>query len=190
MENMMCIENPFADPRRGASELEPDLTCAARSDIRVLITGEDMMDARGIARAIHRKSSRHRARFMPIDCASTSEAQLEAKLFGRAPGADGTRGTRGCLERAHGGTVLVGDVGALTLRLQARLQQFLDTGEIRRMGADCVHRKVDVRVITWGFRGLFEQVQHNTFRQELFYRLNALHLVIPSAPASEGDRPN
>ena len=99
----------------------------------------------------------------------------------RAPAFEGIdRDTRGFLEQAHGGTIFMANIGALGPALQARLLQFLQHGEIRRVGADLAHAKVDVRVISSADRRLFEQTESMRFREDLYYRLNVLHLVMPA----------
>jgi transcriptional regulator with PAS, ATPase and Fis domain len=147
----------------------------------VLITGESRAGARAIAELIHRRSQRSAGRFLAIDCASYPDVRLESKLFGRAShGVTGLdRDTRGFLEQAHGGTIFMANIGALGPVLQARLLQFLQHGEIRRAGADLAHTKVDVRVISSADRCLFEQMELMRFREDLYYRLNVLHLVMP-----------
>jgi transcriptional regulator of aromatic amino acid metabolism len=163
----------------GASELRREVACAAQSDMPILITGEDSDDNRAVAEAIHRRSHRAAARFMAIDCAGVPESILEARLFG-CISADGvTLGACGCFERAHCGTVFIAHVDAMSVRLQALLLQFLEDGDIRRVGDVPVHRKVDVRVMTSGHGSLFARFPPMSFNQDLFYRLNVMHLVIP-----------
>jgi DNA-binding NtrC family response regulator len=177
--SMPCVERSWLASRSGVSELGRELACAAQSDMPTLITGADGDDNRGIAEVIHRRSRRAGAPFLTIDCAATSESMLESTLFG-CSGADGAaRGALGCLERAHCGTVLIANVDAMSAGLQARLMQFLENGEIRRVGELPVHRKVDVRVITSAACDLFAQTARMSFREDLFYRLNVMHLVVP-----------
>jgi DNA-binding NtrC family response regulator len=179
--NMPCIEHSWVASRGGVTELGRELACATQSDMPILITGADGDDNRGIAEVIHRRSRRAGASFLTIDCAATSESMLESALFGCAfDGAEGAaRGTLGCLERAHCGTVFIANVDAMSAGLQARLMQFLESGEIRRVGDLPVHRKVDVRVMTSAECNLFGQTTRMSFREDLFYRLNVMHLVIP-----------
>ena len=179
--SMPCIEHSWVASRGGVSELGRELACAAQSDMPVLITGADADDNRGIAEVIHRRSRRAGAPFLTVDCAATSESMLESTLFGCACGGaeDAARGTLGCLERAHCGTVFIANIDAMSARLQTRLMQFLDSGEIRRVGDLPVHRKVDVRVMTSTESNLFARTAHMSFREDLFYRLNVMHLVIP-----------
>jgi DNA-binding NtrC family response regulator len=178
--NMACIE-PSWTASGGVSELGRELACAARSDMPVLITGADVQDNRAVAEVIHRRSRRAGAPFLAIDCANTSESMLESTLFGCASG--GVEGvacaTLGCLERAHCGTVFIGNIDAMSPRLQGRLMQFLQNGEVRRVGDLPVHRKIDVRVMTSTECSLFGQTERMSFREDLFYRLNVMHLVLP-----------
>lgn len=164
-------------------EILLDLTCAARCDSRVLITGEIGAGKRELAEMIHRGSRRAGGRFVTVDCAATADAPLEAKLFGRArtsvTGPD--RDTRGLLEQTHGGTILLENVGGLGAPLQARLLRFLEDGRIRRVGADRAHMVVDVRVISSADRDLFARTEANLFNRDLYYRLNVVHLMMPAA---------
>ena len=109
-------------------------------------------------------------------------------MFASSPSCSGARATAfaasiatraGFLEQAHGGTIFMANIGAIGPALQARLLQFLQHGEIRRVGADLAHTKVDVRVISSADRRLFEQTELRRFREDLYYRLNVLHLVMP-----------
>jgi transcriptional regulator with PAS, ATPase and Fis domain len=160
------------------SDFERELACAARFDIGVLITGVDEAEDRAVAEAIHRRSRRAIGPFIMVNCARRPEYVVESTLFGRAcDSADGA--TRGCLELAHGGTLFLANIDAASARLQDLLLQFLENGEIRRVGQDCVHRKVDVRVIA--SVGTAPSGYGTDFRprEDLFYRLNALNLVVP-----------
>jgi DNA-binding NtrC family response regulator len=177
---MMAIEHRFVDDTK-TDDMPYDLDHASRCDARVLISGEPGADVRSVAAAIHRGGRRAGAALLTVRCGGVDDVTLEARLFGRtrvdASGA--VRHTRGCLERAHGGTVLLTDVGALSARLQTRLLQFVDTGEVRRVGADRAHTRVDVRLIASASPGLFEETLAARFREDLFYRLNTLHLIVP-----------
>ena len=172
----MGIRRPSPATRHVVPKIQKDLVCAIRSDGRVLISGESRAGTRALARLIHRNSQRAAGRFLTIDCAAFPDVRLESKLFGRARDID--RDTRGFFEQAHGGTIFMANIGAIGLALQARLLQFLEHGEIRRVGADLPHTKVDVRVIS-SARHLFRQTETTTFREDLYYRLNVIHLVMP-----------
>ena len=163
----------------GVSELPREVACAAQSDMPILITGEELEDNRAVAEAIHRRSRRAGAPFLTVDCAGMSESLLESKLFG-CVGTDGvTRASCGCLERAHSGTVFIANIDAMSVRLQALLLQFLEDGDIRRVGDVPVHRRVDVRLMTSDDGSLFASAPHMSFNEDLLYRLNVMHLVIP-----------
>ncbi len=179
---MMTIEHRYVDDNK-IDELPYDLTSAARCDARVLLSSEPGADVRAVASAIHRGGRRAEGPFLWLRCAGAAESALEAKLFGHTAvdEAGVVRHTRGCLERAHGGTLLLTDVDALNARLQTRLLQFLDTGEVRRVGADCPHGRADVRLIVSAAPGLFEETLSARFREDLFYRLNTMHLIVSGA---------
>jgi transcriptional regulator with PAS, ATPase and Fis domain len=186
---MMSIESPRVAPSVGDGEFRQDLACAERSDVRILITGGGGVDKRAVAKAIHRRSRRAHAPFLTINCAGRSDALLESKLFGRARGGK-TRGTRGCLEQAHYGTIFIANVGSMSSRLQAMLLQFLETGEIRRVGDSRVHTKVDVRVVSSAEWDLLANRGDMNFREDLFYRLNVMHLVIPAPLQTDENLPS
>src|SRR5262249_10670764 len=179
----MCIEDrsTVAAPGYAVHEIQEDLECAVQCDTRVLITGESGVGNRQIAELIHRRSSRAEGPFLTVDCAATPDFLLEAKLFGqvrdRLRGMDRT--TRGVLEQAHRGTVFMFDIDSIGLMLQGRLLQFLEDGAIRRVGADRPHTTVDVRLITSADRDLFTLTQNRRFREDLYYRLNVMQLVMP-----------
>ena len=178
--NTMCIDGPAVAISRVVPKIQKDLVCAIRSDGRVLISGESRAGTRALARLIHRNSQRAAGRFLTIDCAAFPDVRLESKLFGRARGSvrGVDRDTRGFFEQADGGTIFMANIGAIGVGLQARLLQFLEHGEVRRVGADLAHAKVDVRVIS-SARHLFQQTEMTTFREDLYYRLNVIHLVMP-----------
>jgi len=156
----------------------PDLTCAARSDAPVLITGDRDADLRTVATAIHRGSRRARGPLMMIDCAEASDVVIESRLFGTA--ADGAAGTTpGLFDQADRGTLFLVRVDAMSGKLQARLLEFLEGCQVRRVGAQRAHARVDVRLISSAARRLFEQRVGAGFRRDLFYRLNTIHLVVP-----------
>jgi DNA-binding NtrC family response regulator len=167
----------FVRPLRGGDEFERELACAARCDTPVLITCVDDAEDRAVAEAIHRRSSRAIAPFVTIDCGRRSEAALESQLFGCGDAA-GVDAIRGGLELAHGGTVFLANIDELSPRLQAAMFEFLGSGEIRRAGESFVHRKVDVRVIASDASRLTARSGF-TLNEDLFYRLNVIHLVAP-----------
>src|SRR5262249_13806901 len=106
---------------------------------------------------------------------------LESELFGHVRGSftGAYRDKPGKLESAHNGTVFLDEIGEMTLRMQGLFLRFLETGELQKVGADDTGRVVNVRVIAATNRNLRDMISQGTFREDLFYRLNVIHLVVP-----------
>jgi DNA-binding NtrC family response regulator len=163
-------------------EVEQDIAIAARSNLRVLISGEGGVGKEVVARLIHERSPRASARLLAVMCGGVPDAVLGSALFGQvagplSPGAYGRR--QGALEAADRGTVFLDEIGETSHNLQTRLRHFLQTGEIRPVGSDRPLSPVDVRVIASTRHPLLERTRGNRFDEELFYRLNVLHIQIP-----------
>jgi transcriptional regulator with PAS, ATPase and Fis domain len=161
--------------------VEEEVDHAARSDAKVLITGESGVGKEIVARLIHERSHRSRAPLITINCAGFPDSLLESELFGHVKGSftDAHRDKRGWLEAAHGGTIFMDEVGEMSLRMQALLLRFLETGEIQRVGSDRRLPPLDVRVITATHRRLVDRIAEKTFREDLYYRLNVVHVAVP-----------
>ena len=161
--------------------VEEEIQHAARSDAKVLITGESGVGKEIVARLIHDRSRRNRTPLVTINCAGFPDSLLESELFGHVKGSftDAHRDKRGWLEAAHGGTVFMDEVGEMSLRMQALLLRFLETGEIQRVGSDRPLPPLDVRVITATHRRLIDRIADKTFREDLYYRLNVVHIEVP-----------
>lgn len=161
--------------------LQEDLEFAARSDAKVLITGESGVGKEVVARLIHQRSARRGASLVTINCAGLPDTLLESELFGHVRGSftGAYRDRPGLLEMAAGGTVFMDEVGEMSLRMQALLLRFLESGEVQRVGADRLHGRVDVRVIAATNRNLIDRIAEKEFREDLYYRLNVIHLLIP-----------
>jgi len=162
-------------------ELEQELVYAARSDAKVLITGESGVGKEVVAHLIHQRSHRSGGPLVTINCAGVPDTLLESELFGHVRGSftDAYRDKRGRLELASGGTVLMDEVGEMSLRMQALLLRFLESGEIQRVGSDRRQTTVDVRVVAATNRDLLGRIASKEFREDLYYRLNVIHLRIP-----------
>jgi DNA-binding NtrC family response regulator len=162
-------------------DIEDEIVCASRSNAKILITGESGVGKEVVARLIHEHSERSHSPLVTINCAGVPDTLLESELFGHMRGAftDAYRDKRGWLEQAHGGTIFMDEVGEMSLRMQALLLRFLETGEIQRVGSDRVNSKVDVRVIAATNRDLMSRIADKSFREDLYYRLNVIHLAIP-----------
>jgi two-component system, NtrC family, response regulator AtoC len=162
----------------------------ARHSTTVLITGESGTGKEVLARAIHRMSPRSEQGFTAINCAAIPEHLLESELFGHVKGSftGATADRAGLFELAHGGTLLLDEIGDLPLDLQAKLLRALEEGEIRRVGGREA-RKVDVRVLAATAKPLEAAVESGEFRADLFYRLNVVRLHIPPLRERPDDVP-
>ena len=161
--------------------LQDEIHYAARCDAKVLITGESGAGKEVVARLIHGASARSRSPLVTVNCAALSETLLETELFGHVRGSftGAYRDRMGAFEQAHRGTVFMDEIGETSPRMQGLLLRFLETGEIQRVGSDQVQNRVDVRVIAATNRQLVEGVANKTFREDLYYRLNVIHLRVP-----------
>jgi transcriptional regulator with GAF, ATPase, and Fis domain len=161
--------------------LEQEIDRVARSDAKVLITGESGVGKEIVARAIHARGPRSGNVFAPVNCAGLPETLLESELFGHVKGSftGAYRDKPGKLETAHMGSIFLDEVGEMTLRMQGLLLRFLETGELQKVGADGSGRIVNVRVVAATNRDLREMIKQGLFREDLFYRLNVIHIVVP-----------
>src|ERR671923_45326 len=171
--------------------LEQEIDRVARSDAKVLITGESGVGKEIVARAIHSRGPRASHVFAPVNCAGLPETLLESELFGHVKGSftGAYRDKPGKLETAHNGTVFLDEIGEMTLRMQGLLLRFMETGEIQKVGADRVVAHPDVRVIAATNRNLRDMITEGTFREDLFYRLNVIHLTVPPLRERREDIP-
>jgi len=153
---------------------------AAVSNINVLIVGETGVGKEVLAEIIHGLSPRAGKPFVRINCATLTPTLFEAELFGheRAAFTDAREAKPGLLETAEGGTVLLDEIGELPLPLQAKLLRAIETHEVMRVGA-VKPRTVDVRFLAATNRVLEDEVARGAFRQDLYYRLNGISLLIP-----------
>jgi transcriptional regulator with PAS, ATPase and Fis domain len=163
----------------------------AATEAKVLITGESGVGKDVFARHIHLKSPRAAQRFVALNCAAFSETLLESELFGHVKGSftGAYRDKMGKLQQAHRGTIFLDEIGEMSLRMQALLLRFLETGEIQRVGSDRRLPALDVRVITATHRRLLDRIADQSFREDLYYRLNVIHIEVPPLRERREDVP-
>ena len=171
--------------------LQAEIDRVARSDAKVLITGESGVGKEIVSRGIHFGGPRANMTFAPVNCAGLPETLLESELFGHVKGSftGAYRDKPGKLESAHMGTVFLDEIGEMTLRMQGLFLRFLETGEISRVGADGGARHVNVRIIGATHRNLREMIAQGTFREDLYYRLNVIQINVPALRERREDIP-
>jgi len=152
----------------------------ADNDISVLILGESGTGKELVARALHKKSSRHFAPFIPINCSALPEALLESELFGYKRGAftDAKSGRKGLFLEAEGGTLFLDEIGDIPMALQPKILRALEEHRVRPVGGNA-EVPYNVRIIAATNRDLESAVEEGRFREDLFYRINVLQIEVP-----------
>ncbi|MGE5258779.1 MAG: sigma-54 interaction domain-containing protein [Hyphomicrobiales bacterium] len=185
---------PDADNGRAACRFDDMIGCSPRMveifdliervadcDSTILINGETGTGKGLVARAIHRKSRRRNQPFISINCGAIPENLLESELFGHVKGAftGATSSKSGKFELADGGTVFLDEIGDMSPDLQVKVLKVLEEGEFEPVGGAKTIR-VDVRIIAATHRDLSEEVQKGNFREDLFYRLYVIPMILPA----------
>ncbi|MBA4372168.1 MAG: hypothetical protein C0402_04840 [Thermodesulfovibrio sp.] len=167
-------------PGRAITSLIDEVKKVADSKSNVLLLGETGTGKELFARAIHHNSSRRDKPFIPINCSAIPENLLESELFGYVRGAftGAVSSKRGLFEEADGGSVFLDEIGELSQQLQSKLLRVLDDREIRPLGG-VQTRKVDIRLISATNRDIVKAVKEEQFREDLYYRINVVTLVLP-----------
>ncbi len=166
------------------------MSSVADSDATVLIQGESGTGKELVARAIHYHGARRDKSFVALFCGSLPESLLESELFGHKKGAftGAISDKKGLFETADTGTFFLDEIGDISPRLQTQLLRVLQEGEIKRVGENHV-RHVDVRIIAATNKNLQEKIKDGSFREDLYYRLNVINIVLPSLRERAEDLP-
>jgi DNA-binding NtrC family response regulator len=174
------------------AEVREEIAWAARTDAKVLISGESGVGKEVVARLIHQASLRSRLPLVTINCAGVPDNLLASEMFGHVRGSftSAHRDTAGWLQQAHRGTIFMDEIGEMSAQMQTLLLRFLENGEVQRVGAsELGTARVDVRVIAATNRRLLDRVNAGEFRADLYYRLNVIHFEIPPLRARREDIP-
>jgi DNA-binding NtrC family response regulator len=177
-------------PSKAMVELVETVERVAQSDATALLHGESGTGKQVFAEALHARSPRAKGPFVYVNCVAISDELIESTLFGHERGAftGADKRKEGRLEAAAGGTAFLDEIGDITSNLQAKLLHFLETGEFERVGGGQTLR-VDCRVVAATNRDLARDVEDGRFRQDLYYRLNVITLVIPPLRERREDVP-
>ncbi len=176
-----------------SSKMEEALNTAGRvadSKATVLILGDSGTGKELVAKAIHISGSRNKHPFIPVNVAALSENLLESELFGHEKGAYTGADSRriGRFEEADGGTLFIDEIGDIPLSVQVKLLRAIQFNEIQRLGSNET-RKVDVRIIAATNRNLEEMIKEKEFREDLFYRINVVTILLPRLNQRKSDIP-
>jgi two-component system, NtrC family, response regulator AtoC len=174
----------------GMTRVKDVIATVADSDSPVLIEGESGTGKELVAAAIHRQSGRAKGPFVPVNCSAIPADLMESEFFGHVRGAfsGAVADTLGLFRSAHGGTLFLDEVAELSPTLQGKLLRVIQEKEIRPVGSTKTHA-VSVRMIAATNKNLETVVQNGSFRQDLFYRLNVVRILVPPLRERKGDIP-
>ncbi|MCG7904460.1 MAG: sigma-54 dependent transcriptional regulator [Candidatus Thiodiazotropha lotti] len=169
-------------------EIQTLIKKVSRTDGTVFITGESGTGKSHIARTIHNESNRRDRTMVTVNCGAIPKELLESELFGHIKGAftGADRNKKGLFREADGGTLFLDEIGELPLALQVKLLHVIEEKVVRPLGAE-QSRRVDVRIIAATNRNIAEMMQGGEFREDLYYRLNVLHITLPPLRSRQED---
>lgn len=161
-------------------QLFTEIRQVAQAEGPVLVVGESGVGKELVARALHQESQRRQGPFVAINCGGISASLLESELFGHAAGAftGATKARRGLFAEAHGGTLMLDEIGEMPMDMQASLLRILQDGRVRPVGSNS-EQLLDVRIVGATNRDLTEEVAEGRFREDLYYRLETFTLEVP-----------
>jgi DNA-binding NtrC family response regulator len=182
--------HPLVGESDAIRSVREQIALAARTSSNVLVTGESGVGKDLVARAVHAASSRHDGGFVPVNCGAIPEMLLESQLFGHVRGAVTTavQANPGLFVAASHGTLYLDEIGDLPLPLQVKLLRVIEDKCILPAG-DTKPVPVDARIIASTNRDLEREIEAGRFREDLFYRLNVVHLTVPPLRERRGDIP-
>ena len=162
----------------------------SQTDTTVLISGESGTGKELVARAIHTNSKRRNFHMVAVNCGALPESLQESELFGHVKGSftGAIRDKKGLFAEAHNGTLFLDEIGAMSLSAQVKLLRFLQDGEIRKVG-DNLPIQADVRLIAATNKDLEKEIDNNAFREDLFYRLSVIPIILPPLRERRDDIP-
>lgn len=194
-ENRALKENLFSKWRligesTPINTLREQIEMAARSNSRVLITGQSGSGKELVARLLHGMSSRSEKPFIEVNCAAIPQELIESELFGHEKGSftGAFEKKKGKFETADGGTLFMDEIGDMSLQTQAKVLRVIETQEFQRVGGSA-NIKVDVRIIAATNKNLEEEVKKEAFRSDLFFRLNVIPVYVPPLKERKEDIP-
>jgi two-component system nitrogen regulation response regulator NtrX len=170
--------------------LGEQLRVAARSDSRILITGENGTGKELVARQVHRLSQRAKGPFVDLNCAAIPEELIESELFGHVRGAftGASADRQGRFQKADGGTLFLDEIADMSLKTQAKVLRAIEEQRFERVG-DTSPIAVDVRVVAATNKDLEREIRENRFREDLYFRLNVIPLQVPPLRERREDLP-
>ncbi|MCK9190336.1 MAG: sigma-54 dependent transcriptional regulator, partial [Sphaerochaetaceae bacterium] len=171
-------------------DLMDTIAQVSSSKASVLVTGESGVGKELVADAIHQLSPRRTGPFIKVHCAALTESLLESELFGHEKGAftGAIAAKKGRFELADGGTIFLDEIGEINLSTQIKILRVLQEHQFERVGGEKTIN-VDVRVVTATNKNLQEEIEKGNFREDLFYRLNVVHLTVPPLRERKEDIP-
>ena len=179
LKSQIGVKDEMIGKGGAIQQLRTQIGQVASSDLSVLITGENGTGKQLVADAIHHQSQRNRRPFISLNCAALPDELIESELFGHERGAftGAAHQRRGKFELADGGTLFLDEIGDMSLKAQAKVLRVLEYGEIQRLGgSQTLH--VDVRVIAATNKSLDMEIEDGAFRQDLYYRLNVVPIIV------------